>query len=84
MFLIFSWVNYFAIDNNMYAGIVLMLAGAYKLCDVLPAIWKEVKSHDKKCVKNSKMTFIYDKFMIKETAKTIDFTRKPWFLAVFK
>lgn len=53
MFLIFSWINFFAVSNNIYAGVMLMLAGAYKLCDVMPVIWKEIKRNAKGTAKRT-------------------------------
>ena len=47
MFLIFSWIGFFAVDNSVYAGIMLMFAGAYKICDIAPMIWREVNKDAK-------------------------------------
>ena len=48
MFLIFSWILFFATNRSIYAAIMLMLAGAYKLCDIVPALWKEVRKNAKR------------------------------------
>lgn len=43
-FLVVAWIIYFALKKNTYAGILLMLAGAYALCEVILEIWRYMKN----------------------------------------
>lgn len=40
LFLVVAWVIFIASEKSIYTGMLMMLAGAYALCEVIPQIWR--------------------------------------------
>jgi len=48
LFLIAAWIIFFASKENVYAGILLMLAGTYALCEVIPEVRRYIRNAKRK------------------------------------
>lgn len=48
MFLFASFIIFIATSRNVYTSILLMLASAYSLVDLIPQLWKEIKKYVKR------------------------------------